>query len=351
VTALGATRSASSSEATVSIHVVREIVHTAERAGVARDALLRAIEVAPEQLGASDARITREQLHRVSERAVELSDDPAFGLHWCEQLQESAFAPISHLMSHSCTLRDAFDSLLRFQALLSDDIGFTLEERDREVIVHCKSIASESLVVQRFVSEMIVAGLFRLIRFFNPLAMIGRASFTYPTPDYHAEYERMFGGIERFGQSFTGIVFDPALMGAPSPSRDEDLHIALHAIAEQRVLRLLRGTPYAMRVRDVLLKKTRPQRCDMAEIARELGLSPRTLRRRLGDEGKPFGTLVNEACAVVAKHMLASSEASVQEVAYDIGFSDPAAFNRAFKRWTGMTPSAFRQAQRHSNAR
>jgi AraC-like DNA-binding protein len=340
-----------SSEPTVSIHVVREIVHTAERSGVPREELLRAVELAPELLGASDARVTRAQIHRVTERAVELTRDPALALHSCEQLQESAFAPISHLMSHSSTLRDAFEALLRFQTLLSDDIGFTLEEQDREVIVRCRRMTDESAVVQRFVSEMIVAGLFRLIRFFNPLASIDHVSFAYPAPSYHAEYERIFGGIERFGQSFTGIVFHPALMGAPSPSRDEGLHEALHAIAEQRVLRLRQGTPYATRVRDILTQKARPQRADMAAIARELDLSPRTLRRRLGEEGKPFGIIVNEACAIVAKQMLTSGKASIQGVAYDIGFSDPAAFNRAFKRWTGMTPSAFREAQRRSSAR
>ena len=89
-----------------------------------------------------------------------------------------------------------------------------------------------------------------------------------------------------------------------------------------------------------------PQRADMSTVARALGMSVRSLRRRLAEEGKSYNDLANEALAAVAKQLLRDKRRTIQETAYDLGFSDTSTFHRAFKRWTGMTPSTFREAER-----
>lgn len=328
---------------TVSIRVVRELLHTVEHAGISRATFLQATQLDSSQLDSQDARISRSAIHRLCELAIELTENPALGLHWGEGLDPNAFAPISHLLSHSPTLRDAFESLTRFQAVLSDDLGYALIERDDQVIVRCSSLSGESLAVQRFVAEMLVTGLYRLVRFFNPRGRMACVSLAYSAPAYRDEYTRVFEAAERFDQPFTGLVFDSALMSSSSPHRDEDLHEALRSVVERRVVRLSQQTPFARKVYDVLVQQRSPQRMDMDAVARRLGLSTRSLRRRLSDEGKPYGAIVNEACAVAAKRLLLETQHTIQEVAYEIGFSEPAAFHRAFKRWTGMTPSEFRQ--------
>ncbi len=80
----------------------------------------------------------------------------------------------------------------------------------------------------------------------------------------------------------------------------------------------------------------------MEEVARLLSVSTRSLRRRLRSEGSSFAAIVEQATADAARRMLEDRAASIREIAYRLGFSEPSAFHRAFKRWTGTTPSAWR---------
>jgi AraC-like DNA-binding protein len=82
----------------------------------------------------------------------------------------------------------------------------------------------------------------------------------------------------------------------------------------------------------------------MTRVARALELSRRSLRRRLEAEGSSYRMIVKEALAIVAKQYLRERRLTIQETAYEMGFADPTTFHRAFKRWTGTTPSAYREA-------
>jgi AraC-like DNA-binding protein len=166
----------------------------------------------------------------------------------------------------------------------------------------------------------------------------------YPAPSsptHRAEYSRVFEQLESFEQPFTGIAFDRALLDRPAPHKDDDMHDALRAVAERRLVRLARRAPYSLRVREALVRQGSPMRSDMASIARALGLSVRSLRRRLVAEGKSYNEVVNEAQAIFACKLLREEQRTIQETAFEMGFSDPRAFHRAFKRWTGTTPSAY----------
>ena len=127
----------------------------------------------------------------------------------------------------------------------------------------------------------------------------------------------------------------PVCPAAAAPAQSRTL-------VEQRLSGLVRQLPYALRIRDFLVQEGLPHRADMATVARKLGLSVRSLRRRLVAEQKRFDDIVSEAHAAVARRMIASGERSIQEVAYDMGFASVSAFHRAFKRWTGVTPARYR---------
>src|SRR5690606_23615634 len=104
-------------------------------------------------------------------------------------------------------------------------------------------------------------------------------------------------GRERFDQPFTALVFDRALLDATSPHQDDDVCEALQSVAERRLLRISQRTPYAIRVRDFLVREGFPHRTDMESVARALGMSVRSLRRRLEAEGKAYNDILSEARA------------------------------------------------------
>lgn len=330
-------------EFTLSGRIVQGLLEAVETVGVPRMRLLKAAHLEPQELEIAGFRMPCSEVYRLCELAIDLTDDPALGLHWAEKLSGDTFNPISHLLAHSATLRHAFDSLSQFRRLLTDQASYELIEADDTVTVRCVPPSSASSIrVRRFTAEMLLTSLVRLIRSFSLHARPRRVSFDYSAPSYRAEYARVFGGAECFDQPFSGIVFDRALMSAVSPHKDDDVHSALRSIAEQRVLQLTDRVPYSLRVRDFLVQQAPSGRAEMATVARSLGLSVRSLRRRMDAEGKTFNSVANDAQAILAKNLLRNTQHTIQEVAYELAFADTSSFHRAFKRWTGTTPLAYR---------
>ena len=182
-------------------------------------------------------------------------------------------------------------------------------------------------------------------RFVGSAARARRVYFAYESPAHRAEYARVFGGCEQFSHAFTGIEFERAWLDRARRDRSPELYALLETRAELLLARLDQEGSVAERVKrwlashDELLKPT------MDAIARDLGMSARSLRRRLREERVQYDELVREARTLRAKRILADPRHSVQDAAYALGFGTPAAFSRAFKRWTGMAPSAYRASR------
>lgn len=331
-------------QSTVSIRVVRGLVDALEQRGVPRAVFLHSAKLCPEQLASVEARVTRAEVFRLCELGIDLTGDPALGLHWAEKPSGSVFNPLSDLIAHSATLRHGLDALCRFHPLLSDETSFVLSEDADHVTLRCLHLNAPPPRIQRFVSEMRLVGLLRLLRSFNIEARLEWASFEYAAPSYRDEYTRVFEGVERFEQPLTGIVFDRALMATASPHEDQEMYDGLRAIAERQMSQMQQAS-FALRVRELLLQQRCAAQMDMTSVARSLGLSVRSLRRRLVAEGVSYASVANDALAMVAKQCLVDERCSIQETAYEMGFSDPSAFHRAFKSWTGTTPDAFRNSR------
>jgi AraC-like DNA-binding protein len=333
-------------EFTLSGRVVQGLIEAVETVGVPRTHLLRAAHIEPEQLEVADFRLLSSEVYRLCELAVDLTADPALGLHWAEKLSGDTFNPISHMLAHSPTLRQAFDAFQQCGRLLTDQVSYVMFETEDTVILRCNPPPSASLRARRFTAEMLLASFLRLLRSFSAQARPRQVNFDYQAPSYAAEYTRAFQGAERFGQAHSELIFDKSLMDVVSPHKDDDVHRALRAIAERRVLQLTDRVPYSLRVRDFLVQQAPAARAEMATVARSLGLSVRSLRRRMDAEGKTFNEIANDAQAIVAKSLLRNTQRTIQEVAYELGFADTSSFHRAFKRWTGTTPLAYREGLR-----
>ena len=332
-----------SSESTISMRVVRALVHAVERVGVSRPRIILTARLPPEGLDDLDARLSRADFYRLCEVALDLTGDPALGLHWSEQLSASALDPIAALVAHSETLGHAFSTLTQYHRLLCDDLGYRITEQKDTLLLHCVPLEGASERVQRFLAEVVAARFLGLIRTFRVGALPERVCFEYPAPAYAAEYARVFADRAFFGEPFTGVILERELLSAQSAVRDAELHDSLRAFVEQRIASMTEGLSYTVRVRDLLVRHGAPRRVSMPEIARALGLSERTLRRRLESEGNTFAEVVSTALSIAAKRCLCDEQRTIQETAYELGFTDKTAFHRAFKRWTGMTPAEFRR--------
>jgi len=328
----------------VSIVIVRAFVEVVERAGVGRDQLLLTTTVDPKHLDANDARIEFAEFARLQTRAVDLTGDEALGLHIAEQASEAAFDLVAHLIVHAPTLRDGIELCLRFQRVFSDDSELTLEEKDDAATLRL-SFPRTTLRSDRMHAEFVMAGLWRMIKVFaGPRATVRAVYFEHARPDHHREYTRVFGGAERYRRAFTGIEIDRKALDLPCLHHHAELYQVLRSQAERTLSQLTHGVGQAERLKQYFLARPPLGAIpDMGMVARDFGMSVRSLRRRLTEEGVSYKSVLEGAFATVATRMLSDSRRSIQETAHAMGFSDPTAFHRAFKRWTGMTPKQYRE--------
>lgn len=331
-------------ERTVSMRVVSALLDLLEQLGVSRRELMQAAALTQEQLDAPEARAPETEMARICELVLELSGDPALGLHWGERLTVDTFAPVSYLVAHADNLGQALQSMAQFDSLMSDEPGYAIVESEQHVSLRC-NLRGSSARMRRFMAEVAVSSFIHIVRCFHAQWRPDQVCFEYAAPAYRDEYARVFEHAERFDQSFTGICFERSLLATASRHRDAGIHQALQELAQQRLSRLAQRAPYAQRVRDQLVQQGRLSQCDMTSVASALGLSVRSLRRRLASEGKTYAQLEAEAFAVMARRLLLDQALTIQQTAYALGFSGTTTFHRAFKRAMGTTPNAFREAQ------
>lgn len=328
----------------LSIMLLYALVEGVEHAGVSAHDLLRAANIDPRLLEDIDGRFDRAEYDRAQTAALDLTGDEALGLHMGERVSIRPFDVIADLASHAPTMRDAFRNFARFQRIVCDGPDTALYERDDVATVHYQFPRS-SPRCNRLRAEFAMVGYLRMIRNFARADALPRAVyFEHPVPSYHQEYTRIFGGTERFDHDFTGIEFDAELLDRSRAPQNGELYDVLESLAERKLSRVTREGGHAERLRDFLTSNALGERPPMDAVARSLGISVRSLRRRLDEEGVSYTTLLNEARATVAKRMLDDPRRSIYETAYAMGFSDPSAFHRAFKRWTGMTPTQYRHS-------
>lgn len=169
--------------------------------------------------------------------------------------------------------------------------------------------------------------------------------FTHKEPGYRAEYDRIFGVPLVFESHMNAIMVDETLMHVSLPSPNPYLSEVLRAHAEGLLENLERSKSTRGRVESLLIPALHTGQASMDTIAGKLALSRQTLFRKLRAEGVTFEKVLDELRHKLALHYLSDKKASVHETAYLVGFSEPAAFSRAFKRWTGSSPRTMRGAK------
>lgn len=327
----------------VSTVMVRVLVDAVERAGVAREDLLRAQAIDPARLTEVDGRFDLEEFALLQMRAMDLTGDEALGFHMADSTPESAFDLIAHLVSHSPTLREAVGLCTQFQRLVMEDSHVALGETATRATLHYRFVRGFERA-DRMHAEFVVAAFLRLARVFGGSGVAPKvAAFEHSRPAHFPEYLKVFGDVVRFGQSMTALTFDRAVLDRVQLHQHPELFTMLRSHAERALDRVTVGLGASDGVKRYLLARPAARIPDITTAARDLGLSPRSLRRRLAADATSYRSLVQTTLEASAGHLLRDPQRSIQETAHALGFSNVGAFHRAFRRWTGMTPMQYRQ--------
>lgn len=295
----------------------------------------------------SDERVLADTVHELLAGAVALTNDPTLGLKAARELSLGELGALEYAAGSARTARESLEVIGRYMHLLNDGLDVVISDDGDRVVVRMKN----SLVFPR-AAEDFALGAFRVPVQARMHEVEGpyEVHFQHHGSDDAAqlnEYIATFPGAKIcFGSAFTGFVLDRAHLIRELPTQDAQLHSVLRSHADQLLAALPKVETVTSRVRARLLEELRGGEPSATRVAKTLGMSSRTLARRLDDEGTSLKALLDDTRKSLALSYTKDSELLLADIALLLGFSHAAAFNRAFKRWTGVTPIDFRRAHR-----
>ncbi|MDB5471127.1 MAG: AraC family transcriptional regulator [Caulobacter sp.] len=332
-------------EFTVGAGFARGLLDFAVRKGASRDALLAAAGIEPAALEEMTGRLPFAAYVALVRAAKAVTGDPALALHYGEQVDISKVSIVGLLGQAAATMIEGFIQLNRFVRLIVETPNGGNGERfqlvrDRQGVWVVDARLSPDAFPE--LTESAFAQLVCGPRRHGQPETLKAVHFTFPAPAYVAEFERIFRVPVVFGARRNAFLVDERLFDnrvALLPDYAGDL-LTQSARAE---LEALDGSKSARgRVEAVLGPMIRAGQPGMDAVARRLKISRQRLYRQLRAEGTSFEQVLDGLRHRLALEYLGEQNASVGEAAYLLGFSDPAAFSRAFKRWTGTSPRSVR---------
>lgn len=292
-----------------------------------------------------DASVSLPLFAQLAFDAVGITREPALGLLLGDRMHAASHGIVGFAVSNAGTPRQAVELLARFVRLRLPLLSVSQQSADGEVEVRFH----EALPLGPMRGPVLEATLLTIKRVLDAISLgscpIIQVAFPFSAPD-HAPLTRTMFGCQ--------VIFDApvAAMRLPEQQLDQPLRRAdaaafreAAAICQRELDRIGIGERLADRVLRLLVERQNgfPS---LAVVARMVQLTPRTLHRRLVEEGTSFRALLDEVRHRRAREHLRSGEMSVEELAFALGYNDPANFRRAFRRWEGVAPTIYRDRAR-----
>jgi AraC-like DNA-binding protein len=329
---------------TISVKAVGKILDAALAHGVPPQRLCRAVDLDPALLDDAENRMPYAQLVALYEAAARLTGDAAFGLHLSERASPRVFDLLGYVMLNSPTLGEAIGRILRYHSIWTDGAAYSLEVKGDVARLGYRYVNLEGDAC-RHDCEMTLGITLRFARLatgvdWSPLEV----SFAHAEPADTSEHRRIFRSPLHFSRPANQIAFDRALLSLKMEEADPALCAVLDRHAEELLTKFPGRGGFAAEVRALLFEALNGGDASLETISQQLGTSPRTLQRKLKDEGATHQVLLDELRRDLSKRYLSEPQMAICEVAYLLGFSEPSAFHRAFRRWTGVTPREYRRS-------
>jgi len=332
-------------EQTAIVRLPLFIAQGGTRFGLDPDALLREAGFREAELRAPDARVPIAKLRRLWAIIAERVPDPAVGLLLAENRALRELGLVAYTMRLAGTLGEGLHRIARYSQIVAEDLLVAVRRREDRAEVELQ---------RAFLYDPVRPPVdFRLFALLSGARIVTQrelapleAHFPYPAPADTAAHRRLFRCPLLFDRKAPMVVLRASDLDLPIVTADETLLVYLDRLAEQARRELSRDDTTADGVRRVLWQEMAAGNPAIGTVAARLGLSGRSLQRRLAEEGTSFKEVLDSFRRGIARRLLSERDVAVYEVAYLLGYSDPSAFHRAFRRWHGDSPRRFRSSRR-----
>jgi AraC-like DNA-binding protein len=331
---------------TVAATLFIDVAGYLERRGFRGTEVCGALGIDAECLQQPNRRVPGAWMEALWEAGERLTGDRHLGLHTAETYNPGALDVLGYVLLSCGSAGEALERLARYGSLLNDGLRVTVVSEGEQTQCRCTAVEGMDnflLHSPRQVMEAMACGIVTSLRRLTaarvePLAV----SFRHEAPEETGEHRRIFGVEARFRQAENAISYRTADLKAGLLSANVALLSVFDARAAAALEQLEVRGPLSRRVLQTVAQRMRGRIPVVAEVAAALAISERSLQRELRAEGVSFRELVEEVQRTAAIEHLAAPGTTATEVAFLLGFSEPSAFTRAFRRWTGAAPTEYR---------
>jgi len=327
--------------ALVSPFLLQTLAEVAQNKGIEPESLCRGLGFTLEDLQDPTQRISYRQAVAMIQRALKALPNQGLGLWVGAQNVLGTLGLLGHVLSLCKTLRDAFALGIRHQhtsggiVVSSVDVVGAQVHLDAECRLPFADV--QVFAVEEFFASLLVYGRALAGADFKPIAV----EFMHAAPDYLSEYQRLLGPEVRFGCLHNRMLIDVQWLDVNLPNH--------HALALRQAVALLELEAAQVHQKlDLIQAVERAIARDLSsgshieKIAGDLNMSSRTLRRRLTEHALTFEALLEQVRQARTMSLLGNPDMPIERITEEVGYSDVRSFRRAFKRWTGLSPSAWR---------
>jgi AraC-like DNA-binding protein len=294
---------------------------------------------------AREQRIARETAVDALAELARRAGDRALGLEAARRLQAGDLGIVDLLVGACATLRDAAEMGSRALRLFHDTAELVLLEENKDA--RYSLVPHTVRVVAPVLAEFAIGAIVQLMRRLSAHDLrLTEVRFSHFTVPHARELEAFFGCPVRFESEYNEIVFPRIYLGLPLPKSDPVLQKALAAAADEMIESLPARASFLDQARMQIAEGLAAGDATLEKIAGALGMQSRTFQRALRRDGATYQELLDDVRRELALQYLGTSDVSLTRVAKSLGFVDASAFARAFRRWTGESPKAYKSSEK-----
>jgi len=323
----------------LSVIAAKPAVMALEERGVDSAPVMRAARLGPRALESLDHRLPHASVSSLWESAAAAASDRWFGMHVALALPAGVYDLFDYVLLTQSTVGDAIERLTQYARLVYDHTNIRLVIEP----LHGRIVRRVPVTAAQY-DEFTLTLLFVRCRQSSGVAWRPRqVRFQHARPDDDGEAARVFGCPVTFGAVESEILFDASVLTLPQAQGDARLQAVLTRYANSLLTSLPAQGSARVRVAAAIARQMATELPTLSSTARAVGIPERTLQRRLATEGARHSGLVDDVRRDLALKHLGNAGISITEIAYLLHFTDPTAFYRAFKRWSGESPLQYRR--------
>lgn len=332
----------------ISVSYVRGLLDTVSALGGDAVTLANQFNLSDAKLSQPEGRISIPRFMRLGYSAIEQTGRADLGLEMGKRVKIPFLGLTGFLAMTAKDIEAACKVIAHYERLSSTNCrgqsSFYIEQGKGVASFYSISPYNE---YNLFVVDSVLSSQHKIIEWLcGQSGAVERVEVEFEKPDYFEAYEANFQCPVLFGQARNALIIKSSALSWPLLQHDRNAFLNLQGICEERLAQATKDRSLSEKVMDEISPLLEGQTPSIEQVADSIGMPPWTLRRKLHDHGTSFQVLLNDTRKSLAESYMKDTDLAIGEIAYLLGFSSPTAFQRAFKRWTELSPGIFRKSFR-----